>query len=225
MTVPTSSISMSAINSEFGYGNNLGAYYNKRWYNDTNYRGYTPASGPISFSDFAGRRKTSPVTSGSTTLSSSQYFTIPLFNTFSVTVVGGQGGQAGQSGNYSSGGVGGQGGTTSFGSYVASGGGAGGSPSLGGGSYGTAQSFTWTVTDENQNTILAHQNESVYGTIGGGGGGGSAGLDYVYQCVACNCHSTESWPYWVCDTCCSWVFQSKSGGGSGGPGYITISWS
>jgi hypothetical protein len=216
---------MSAINSEFGYGNSLGSYYNKRWYTDNNYRGYTPASGPISFSDFSAKRITNPVTSGSTTLYGSQNFTIPLFNSFTVTVVGGQGGQAGQSGNYSGGAPGGQGGTTSFGNYISSAGGAGGSPILGGGSYGTPQSFTWTVTDENQNSILTHQNESVYASIGGGGGGGGGGLDYVYQCACtkyCGCG-----PYCVycCETTCAWVFQDKSGGSGGAAGYITISWS
>ena len=225
MTVPTSSISMSDINSNFGFGNSLGSYYNKRWYTDSNYRGYTPASGPISFSDFSGKRNSSPVASGSRTIYSTENFTIPLFNTFSVTVVGGQGGQAGQSGNYSSGGPGGQGGTTSFGSYVASAGGPGGAPSLGGGSYGMPQTLTWTVTDANQNSILSHQNETVYASIGGGGGGGGGGLDYVYQC-ACTKYCGCGWGCaYCCETSCAWVFQNKAGGSGGAAGYITISWS
>jgi len=56
---PNGPISMSDINYEFGLGNNLNAYRGQVWY--TEIYGQQGAFGtPISFSDFYGKRSTSP---------------------------------------------------------------------------------------------------------------------------------------------------------------------
>ena len=60
MTLPSSgALSMSAINAEFGRGNNLNAYRGTTWYTDAGGSG-TFSSGAISFSEFYGKRATSP---------------------------------------------------------------------------------------------------------------------------------------------------------------------
>lgn len=70
MTLPSSgALSMSAINAEFGRGNNLNAYRGTTWYTDAGGSG-TFSSGAISFSEFYGKRATSP--SFSFTISSNQ---------------------------------------------------------------------------------------------------------------------------------------------------------
>jgi hypothetical protein len=60
---------MSAINTEFGRGNNLNAYRGTTWYTDAGASG-TFSSGAISFSDFYSKRATSPMFSF--TISSNQ---------------------------------------------------------------------------------------------------------------------------------------------------------
>ncbi len=70
MTLPSSGpLSMSAINAEFGRGNNLNAYRGTAWYTDAGGSG-TFSSGALSFSDFYGKRLTSPTFSF--TISSNQ---------------------------------------------------------------------------------------------------------------------------------------------------------
>jgi hypothetical protein len=225
MTVPTTNISMSDIKSEFGLGDTLTNYYGIRWFNTSNYRGYLQTSGPISFSDFAGKRNSSPVVAGSTTLYNNQTWTIPLFNNFNVTVVSGQGGQAGQSGNLTSGGVGGNGGITYFHGYVQSPEGPGGQPSLGGGSQASA-SFSLSVTDANQYSVLANQGVGVAVTIGGVGGGGGGGNNLQYECV-CTAYCSCGWGCdYCCATSCGYVTRTLSSGAAGtNNGYVSISWS
>lgn len=94
---------MSAINSEFALGNNLAAYRGVRWYKDDNSRGFfdNSATGnypPIDFAEFYGKRKTIPVTPSDTTYTSTQYITIPFYNTISVTAVAGTSGGGGSAG-------------------------------------------------------------------------------------------------------------------------------
>jgi hypothetical protein len=224
MTVPTTGISMSAINTEFGRGNALSSYYGLRWFNTSNYRGYLQSSGPISFSDFAGRRNSSPVSPGSTTLYSNQTWAIPLFNNLYVTVVSGQGGQAGQSGNLTSGGGGGAGGITYFGGYVQSPQGPGGQPSLGGGSQASS-SFSLSVTDANQNSVLANQGVGVGVTIGGVGGGGGGGNNLQYECACTAYCGCGDYCVYCCQTTCDYVVRTLSGGAAGtNNGYVSISW-
>lgn len=60
MTLPSSGpISIADINAEFGRGANLGAYRGTGWYTDAGASGTFP-TGAISFSDFYGKRLTSP---------------------------------------------------------------------------------------------------------------------------------------------------------------------
>ena len=60
MTLPSSgALSMSAINAEFGRGNNLNSYRGTVWYTDAGGSG-TFSSGAIAMSDFYGKRATSP---------------------------------------------------------------------------------------------------------------------------------------------------------------------
>lgn len=60
MTLPSSgALSMSAINAEFGRGNNLGAYRGTTWYTDAGSSG-TFSSTNLSFNEFYGKRLTSP---------------------------------------------------------------------------------------------------------------------------------------------------------------------
>ncbi len=60
MTLPSSGpLSMSAINAEFGRGNNLNSYRGTVWYTDAGASG-TFSSGAISFNEFYGKRPTSP---------------------------------------------------------------------------------------------------------------------------------------------------------------------
>lgn len=99
MTLPASGpISMSQINTEFALGNNLGAHRGVRWYLANAGTGTFPSTN-ISFNDFYSKRKTSPVTPGSVTITSTQVWTPPLYSILSVAVYSGSGGGAGGSGN------------------------------------------------------------------------------------------------------------------------------
>lgn len=61
MTLPASgALSMSAINTEFGRGNNLNAYRGTTWYTDAGASG-TFSAGAITFNDFYSKRATSPM--------------------------------------------------------------------------------------------------------------------------------------------------------------------
>lgn len=64
MTLPASGqLDMYAINAEFGRGYNLNAYRGTTWWTDAGASGTFPA-GQIAFSDFYGKRSTSPVVPG-----------------------------------------------------------------------------------------------------------------------------------------------------------------
>lgn len=70
MTLPASgALSISAINTEFGRGNNLNAYRGTTWYTDAGSSG-TFSAGAISMNEFYGKRLTSPTFSF--TISSNQ---------------------------------------------------------------------------------------------------------------------------------------------------------
>lgn len=217
-------ISIADLNAEFGYGNNLAAYYGKRWYKANNSRGYFTGSGQISLFDFAGTRKTSPVTAGSLTYNSSQTIAFPMFNSLTVTVVGGQGGQGGYNGNCRGAGNGGTGGGTSFGAYVSAAAGGGGSPNGNAGAQYSA-STSWSINDSNQSTIIALYGQGVYGTVGGGGGGGATGYNTrsEFTCTSAawngvSAYCTGGYTSYYCD--------SPSGGGAAGAaGYINLNWS
>ena len=200
MTLPTSGpISIGAINSEFGRGNDLGTYRGVRWYKDDNSRGYFDgASGnfaPTDMSEFYGTRPSIPVSPVSNqSQANGSTYTVPFYNTITVVVTGGAGGQAGFYGvNGCSGntptpsGGGGAGGTSSFGSYVSSSGGSGGGGSGGGGSAGQTKTI---IFDANANTVTINgviqsgvypplKNTSIACTVGAGGAGGGGGTNFA----------------------------------------------
>jgi hypothetical protein len=200
----------------------MNAYRAVRWYLDTNGRGYFPA-GTISFSDFRSKRKLSPVVAGSTTLNSSQNYTIPMFNNFYVTTVAGQGGQGGINGNCAGAGYGSGGGGTSLADYVSVVGGSGGAPSGGGGTQLSA-STSVSIDDSNQTSVIARYGQVKYATVGAGGSGGSQGFytrsefictKYVYYYGVPVCQT--GYTAYYCD-------QGAGGGAGGANGYISISW-
>lgn len=60
MTLPSSGpLTISAINAEFGAGNNLGAYRGLTWYTDGGGSG-TFSTVAISFNEFYGKRSSNP---------------------------------------------------------------------------------------------------------------------------------------------------------------------
>ena len=65
MTLPLSgSMSISQINAEFGYGNDLNSYRGTIWYTDSGQQGVFSIGSPISLGDFYGKRKTNPFPGG-----------------------------------------------------------------------------------------------------------------------------------------------------------------
>ena len=119
-----------SINSEFGYGNDMASYQGV-YYGKLGFAFQFPTPGNSIAMDLF--YSTNKITGGSQYFSGSQNYTIPVYNTITITSVGGQGGQAGYNGTNTcgapcgeSGGGGGGGGTSTFGGYVTSGGGPGG---------------------------------------------------------------------------------------------------
>jgi hypothetical protein len=225
MAVPASGpISISDLKAAFPAinSNSLSAYRGTKWYRSNNSRGNF-GNPTISMSESYDTRPNSPVVAGSATYYGSTSFTIPLFNTLSITCKGGDGGQAGGYGYYvkdgnitgvvgSSGG--GAGGTSYFGGYLSAGGGAGGGGNGGGGSAGATTSTALYITDSNQ-TNVSIQGITITIGVGGGGGGGAGGQNYSYK----------YFPY---------PYQGLNGyyadgpsytGASGASGYVSVSWS
>ena len=197
-----------SVNSEFGYGNDMASYQGV----------YAGKSGlayqfPLIGNSFAMDLfySTSKITGGSAGYGSSQTIVVPVYNTITITCVGGSGGNGGSTGSNSdgctgspAGGSGSSGGTTSFGGYVAAGGGAGGGPASGGSPGAT---ISQTYTNPIQGGSGPPSGSSIFITIGGGGGGGTGGCIYYKLYSVCNC------------------WNRASGGADGSSGSVTISWS
>lgn len=187
MTLPTSgTLSMSAINTEFALGNNLAAYRGVKWYKDDNSRGYfdNSATGnfpPIDFAEFYGKRKTIPISPTDTTYYSTQYITIPFYNTITIRLQGGSGGSGGGAGitwpsTYTAGNPGGGGGSSQFGTWVTAAGGAGGAGDSGGGAQpGQPGQYVEYVINADTTSNAPLKNASILVTIGGGGSAGTGG--------------------------------------------------
>ena len=216
MAVPASgSVSISDIRSAFPNinSNKLGDYKGVKWYKSDNSRGYF-ASGSnayISMSAFRDTRYNSPVNPGGFTITSSQSWQIPLFNKLYVTLKAGDGGKSGDYGingcygnQLTPSSSGGSGTASSFGGYSSASGGAGGSGNGVFGAAGSTVNFTWDA-DAN-NSLLSHQYETVYLTVGTGGNGGSGGPNYGIIYGAC------------------YPLGNSSSGSAGAGGYISISW-
>lgn len=226
MTLPSGNnnppISIADLNAEFGLGNSLAAYQNQRWYKSDNSRGYF-SSGVIKLDDFYGTRVNSPVVAGNVTITSSQNYTIPMFNNLTVTAVSGQGGQGGINGNCAGAGSGASGGVSSLADYVQSSTGAGGAPNGNAGS-STSASVSFSITDANQASILARYGQVKYAGIGAGGAGGTTGYNTRSSFVC------TSYNYYYGVPSCSFGYtayycDSATGGGSAGAnGYVSVSW-
>lgn len=185
MTLPTSgTLSMSAINTEFALGNNLAAYRGVRWYKDDNSRGFfdNSATGnypPIDFAEFYGKRKTIPVVPSDTTYTSTQWISIPFYNTIQVTVVAGTRGGDGSAGlaynwvtnqwQYAGGNSGSPGGSSSF-----------ASSSVTYYSAGSNSSSSGTIDAETTSNAPLKDTQVLI-TVGSGGAGGSGGGQDPYK--------------------------------------------
>ncbi len=193
MTLPTSgTLSMSAINSEFALGNNLGAYRGVRWYKDDNSRGFFDNSStgnfpPIDFAEFYGTRSSIPVSpSGPTAQSNGSYFTFPFYNKITVVITGGQAGSIGPNGyngegNYPTPGSNGNSGNPS---YFGSDGASGGSPNSGTGSVRTIIFDANNNTTSNNGSVTSGcplKGASLQSVIGSGGTGGRGGYNRLYR--------------------------------------------
>jgi len=167
-----------------------------------------PVSGnSIAMNLFYGTNK---ITGGSASYGSSQTIIIPVYNTITITCVGGNGGNGGATGynlngctGSPAGGSGSAGGTSSFGGYVSAAGGGGGGPAAGG-SPGTTTIQTYTNPLQGGSGPTSGSNISV--TIGSGGAGGTGGCQYYQLYSTCNC------------------WNRASNGATGSDGYISISW-
>lgn len=176
MTLPSSgALSMSAINAEFGRGNNLNAYRGTTWYTDAGGSG-TFSSGAISMSEFYGKRATSPRVSASYTFSSNTQDASLNVSTLSgyvagqtditITVNSGVYLWASSVGTYGLNLVGGAAGdviTLVNAGYI-----------MGKGGTGSASNAAGTAGGPALNTPVALKVNNT-GYIGGGGGGGGQG--------------------------------------------------
>lgn len=225
MAVPASGpISITDLKAAFPAinSNSLADYRGTKWYRSNNSRGFF-GNPTMSMSESYDTRPNSPVTPGSATYYGSISFTIPLFNTLSITCKGGDGGQAGAYGYWVKNGSitavsgsssGGAGGTSYFGSYLSAGGGAGGGGNSGGGSPGATTSTSLTITDSNQ-TNVSIQGTTITIGVGGGGGGGQGGMNYAYR--------DFPYPYDYLD---GYYEDGRAAtGASGAGGYVSVSWS
>lgn len=170
MTLPSGGnlppISLSDLNTEFGYGYNLAAYQGKVIGTPGGNVKSISAGAVIKISDFYSTNK---VVGGSATLSSTQTYTLPQYKAIRITATAGGGGGAGGKGSTDgictnvNGGGGSAGGNTSFGAIVSAQGGGGGN---GDGSAGTT--YTGNLANTNNGT-----GGNVYGGGQTGGNGGS----------------------------------------------------
>ena len=197
-----------SVNSEFGYGNDMASYQGV----------YAGKSGLAYQFPVAGNSlamdlfySTSKITGGSASYGSSQTIVVPVYNTITITCVGGAGGSGGSTGSNSdgctgspAGDSGSSGGTTSFGGYVAAGGGGGGGPASGGSPGATV---TQTYTNPIQGGSGPPSGSSIFITIGNVGSGGQGGCIYYKLFSVCNC------------------WNRAGGGANGSSGSVTISWS
>jgi hypothetical protein len=196
-----------SVNSEFGYGNDMASYQGV--YAGKNSLAY---QFPLVGNSFAMDLfySTSRINGGSAGYGSSQTIVVPVYNTITITCVGGSGGSGGDAGfnldgctGSPAGGSGDPGETTSFGGYVAAGGGAGGGGSSGG---SPGYTVTQTFTNPIQGGSGPPSGSSIFVTIGTGGNGGTGGCRYYKLFNTCNC------------------WNRAADGADGANGSVSISW-
>lgn len=207
LPAPGNPISLGQVGNEFGYGYDFASYYGVYYGIGGSAGRFVLAGNPFYMSYFYSTFK---ITGGSAGYGSSTTITVPVYNTITITCVGGSGGNGGNAGfnldgctGSPAGDSGGPGGTSSFGGYVAAGGGAGG----GGSSPGSpGSSSTQTFTNPVQGGSGPPSGSSLYVEVGGGGGGGTGGCQYYKLYGFCNC------------------WNRAGNGSSGAGGSVTISW-
>ena len=189
-----SSISFAQIQEEFSRGTNLNAYRGTGWFTDSNTSGTFPA-GAISFSDFRSKRVASPVTANSRVITANELYTVPVFNTMTITVRGGGGGGQGYRGVPfgNSGSAGANGSDTVFGGYATARGGVGGTYGTrgadGAGADGGAAGGHGDGPGGNGGKVVViwvnskaadkvHQGEKIQVVVGAGGVGGGGGTNF-----------------------------------------------
>jgi hypothetical protein len=197
-----------SVNSEFGYGNDMASYFGVYHGKAGSLQRFPLSGNPIAMDGFYG---TSAISGGSITYNGSTSATVPVYNSLTVTVHGGDGGQAGTFGSGCFGtsslgwNAGGGGGTSSYGGYGSAGGGSGGANSEANGNPGSTASCSYTNPVQGGNGPVS--GSSIYVTVGSGGSGGNGGAN-------------SGLTPWGC------AFSGNAAGGnSGAPGYVSISWS
>ena len=177
----------NSVNNEFGYGNDMASYQGVFYGLGGQVYQFPTVNNQFPMSSFYSTEK---IAGGSQSFTSSQAFTIPTYNTMSITCVGGSGGASGQFGFISSpcpgagsatpSDNGTSGGASSFGGYAAASGGAGGSGNNVAGQSG--QSVTITLTNPVHGGSGPPSGSSISITVGGGGAGGQGGCN-IYQLI------------------------------------------
>jgi len=208
MTVLTA---VNSINDQFNYGNDLASYQGVfAGKNGLAYQFPTPGNS-LAMDLFY---STSKITGGSASYGSSQTIVIPVYNTITITCVGGGGGNGGSTGANSdgctgstAGDSGNSGGTTSFGGYVSASGGGGGGPAAGG-SPGSTTMLTYT--NPIQGGSGPPSGSSILVTVGAGGSGGVGGCNH-FKLYSDNPYSCNCW-------------TRASAGSSGATGSVSITW-
>lgn len=203
----------NSINSEFGYGNDMASYQGVYYgLGGSEYRFPVPGNA-LAMNAFYSTYK---ITGGSLTFSSSNpSYVIPVYNTITITCVGGQGGQSGSWGYSSCGSYtgptpssnGSAGNSTSFGGYLSSAGGNGGSGNAVAGTFGPTVSNTFTNPVQGGSGPASGSSVSVSVGSGGAGGGGGPNIYVNYP------------PF---NYCAAW--NSAGSGSTGSAGYVTITW-
>lgn len=202
-----------SVNSEFGYGNDFASYQGVYCGKAGSAYQLPLVGNPFAMDQFY---STSRITGGSQSFSSSQNYTIPVYNVINITVNGAGGGGTGQPGYYQSpcsptgqvtpGSSGAPGGSSSFGGYVSAG---------GGGSDQGGSSSSNSYTNPIQGGSGPPSGSTIFVTVGSGGGGGAGGC-FVYQ-------KLQYWPVYYNYGCACW--DRFNTGYTGANGSVQISWS
>lgn len=197
----------ASINSEFGYGNDLASYRGVYYGKGAQEYQFPVIGNSIAMNLFYSTYK---VPSGSQSFSSTQTYIIPVYNSITITCIGGTGGQSGSYGYNACGGYptpsgdGSAGASTSFGGYVLAGGGAGGSGNAVSGSAGST--ITQTFTNPAQGGTGPASGTTLTVTVGSGGSGGGGGSNFIK--ISGICYPSGSAP----------------NGNAGSNGSVSITW-
>lgn len=223
-------LSMDDIDTEFGLGTDLDSYRGAQWWKNNAATGFFDEEN-IDIAEFYGKRGSSPVTPGNTTITTSGYFTVPTYSTLTVVLFGGSGGGSGGNGSTTPGSSGSAGTPSYFGAYASGDFGRGGTPSSAGvngsgsvgspaGGSGGSSSISSpgnrgghsgrtqvSLTNPSISGTGPAIGASVYVTVGQGGAGGAGGTSVTFYPGI------------------GWLPISEGAGSNGSNGYVYIAWS